>query len=164
MSSNGDNIGSDSGNAIIESDSMQSYSESLQSEVATVTPTLEKLSVDDKVANKLSVCSGVANERGNVEKLSSETEILGGEASEPLTSNDSGTKTGGKIIAQPLGEDDVKEEGKEKGDKGRGEEGKTHSYATNPTNQKARRTILVLHEDIISDAFWEKHPHIIARE
>ena len=30
------------------------------------------------------------------------------------------------------------------------------------TCEKAKRTILVLHEDIIGDSFWENYPHIIS--
>jgi hypothetical protein len=144
--------GKDSGNAI-ESDGMQSFGESLQADVATVTPTQhgnEKLSVRD----------------GFTERISSPTEILEGEESEQLTNNDSGTKVNEKIIEGVIATaEEVRGEVKGMRDGTKGEdakERKTRSPAIDPTNQKARRTILVLHEDIISDSFWEKHPHIIA--
>ena len=144
--------GKDSRNAI-ESDGMQSFGESLQAELAIVTPTQqgnEQLSVRD----------------GFTETISSPTEILEGEESEQLTSDDSGTKINEKIIEGAIATaEGVKGEvkGMRNGTKGEdAKERKIRSSAIDPTNQKARRTILVLHEDIISDLFWEKHPHIIA--
>ena len=141
--------GKDSRNAI-ESDGMQLFGESLQAEVATVTPTQqgnEQLSVRD----------------GFTERISSPTEILEGEESEQLTSDNSGTKINEKIIEGAIATAEGVRGGMRDGTKGEdAKERKTHSSAIDPTNQKARRTILVLHEDIISDSFWEKHPHIIA--
>ena len=151
--------GRSSENASIEGDSMQSSGESLQAGGATVTPTTEegrgKLSIHD---------DGCAS---NDEKFTGETEILE-ETSEKQTSNDSRTKTDEKLIGGPVVMEGVtgKNDEKEMRDARRGREdkkSKTNSSATHTNQEKAKRTILVLHEDIIGDSFWKEHPRIIGQ-
>ena len=137
---------------------MQSSGESLQAGGATVTPTTEE------GRGKLSMCDGRASDD---EKFTGETEILE-ETSEKQTSNDSGTKTDEKLIGGPVAMEGVtgKNNEKEMRDARRGREDKksqTQSSTTHTNQEKAKRTILVLHEDIIGDSFWKEHPHIIGQ-
>ena len=51
--------------------------------------------------------------------------------------------------------------GEGRGGEGGGSEGRDRGVEGGRTGVRKRKTILALHTDIIGDAFWEAHPHLL---
>ena len=138
--------GRDLGNAIVGSGGMQSFGESLQAGLATVEPTV-----------------GGTGKHHDPSDCKENAREISGELSAQPKSNDSETGTDEGIIEGPTVIEgaalkELREMEEKAGDVGKRE---TDSAGV-PTTQKNKRNILVLHEDIIGDSFWEENPHIIS--
>ena len=132
---------------------MQSSGESLQACVANVTSTVSKLSIHTEHSKK----------SGSSDAIPSEISGFSEEPSQPLISEDCECETGDVIIE---GAEGVMGEGvtTEGGEGGKGAIAEAKPSAVSATQERTKRTILVLHDDIIGDSFWEEHPHIIGTQ
>ena len=130
---------------------MQSSGEILQACVANVTPAVSKLSIHAEHSKK----------RGSSDAIPSEISGFSEDPSQPLISEDCETED---VIIE--GAEGVMGEGvtTEGGEGGKGAIAEAKPSAVSATQERTKRTILVLHDDIIGDSFWEEHPHIIGTQ